>query len=243
MLRQNRSEGSSTSRSFAKTALLRARRKTFQFSDEQFARHIFFTEPLFLIPSVQTEVQESGSTRGAILFSKEPLFLMPPGRARSPRGSQGSRVRKGTAALFSREPLFLVPSPLRSVAQKRQQIGSPGIIARFLREPLFLLPSGRDWRSRKHGHWADRDRRIVFRGNHFPSFRWVHGRPVGRNLSPAVLSLALHCKEVAEFRQYRKRARRCSDFFRQHPDTVLAKVPKEMAPLGEMPNPERIKAH
>src|SRR6202023_2321112 len=41
MLRQNRSEGSSTSRSFAKTALLRARRKTLQFSDEQFARHIF----------------------------------------------------------------------------------------------------------------------------------------------------------------------------------------------------------
>ena len=94
MLRQNRSEGSSTSRSFAKTALLRARRKTFQFSDEQFARHIFLTEPLFLIPSVQNDVNESGSTRGAILFSKEPLFLMPPGRARSPRGSQGSRVRK-----------------------------------------------------------------------------------------------------------------------------------------------------
>jgi hypothetical protein len=37
MLRQNRSEGSSTSRSFAKTALLQARRKTFQFSDKQFA--------------------------------------------------------------------------------------------------------------------------------------------------------------------------------------------------------------
>jgi hypothetical protein len=69
MLRQNRSEGSSTSRSFAKTALLRARRKTFQFSDEQFARYIFFTEPLFLIPSVQTGVQESGPTRGALLFS------------------------------------------------------------------------------------------------------------------------------------------------------------------------------
>ena len=100
MLRQNRFEGSSTSRSFAKTALLRAPRKTFQFSDEQFARHIFFTEPLFLIPSVQTEVHESGSTRGAILFSKEPLFLMPPGRARSPRGSQGSRVRKGPRHSF-----------------------------------------------------------------------------------------------------------------------------------------------
>src|ERR1700738_2811492 len=138
MLRQNRSEGSSTSRAFAKTALLRAGRKTFQFSDEQFARHIFFTEPLFLIPSVQTEVQEPGSTRGAILFSKEQLVLMQPGR---------------------------------------------------------------DWRSRKQRHWADRRPTQFFRENHFPSFLWVHGRPVGRNPSPAVLSLALHCKEVAEFRQ------------------------------------------
>src|SRR5580704_12080634 len=103
MLRQNRSEGSSTSRSFVKTALLRARRKTFQFSDEQFARHIFFTEPLFLIPSVQTEVQESGSTRGAILFSKEPLFIMPPGRARSPRGSKEVGFARGPRPLFSRE--------------------------------------------------------------------------------------------------------------------------------------------
>lgn len=72
--------------------------------------------------------------------------------------------------------------PLRSVAQKRQQIGSPGIISRFLREPLFLLPSGRDWRSRKQRHWADRRPTQFFRGNHFPSFRWVHGRPVGRRL-------------------------------------------------------------
>src|SRR5580704_2097720 len=64
MLRQNHSGGSSTSRSFAKTALLRARRKTFQFSDEQFARHIFFTEPLFLIPSVQTEVVEAAREVG-----------------------------------------------------------------------------------------------------------------------------------------------------------------------------------
>src|ERR1700737_2510508 len=50
MLRQNRSEGSSTSRSFAKTALLRARRKTFQFSDEQFARHIFLYGTTFPHP-------------------------------------------------------------------------------------------------------------------------------------------------------------------------------------------------
>src|ERR1035438_10029450 len=72
---------------------------------------------------------------------------------------------------------------------------------------------------------------------------WVHGRPVGRRLSPAVLSLALHCKEITEFRQYRERARGRSDSFRQHPDTILAKVAKEMARLGEMPNPQRIKAH
>ena len=142
MLRQNHSGGSSTSRSFAKTALLRARRKTFQFSDEQFARHIFFTEPLFLIPSVQTEVQESGSTRGAILFSKEPLFLMPPGRARSPRGSQGSRVRKGTAALFSREPLFLLPSGRDWRSRKHGHRAERRTAACFSREPLSLIPLG-----------------------------------------------------------------------------------------------------
>src|ERR1700720_3560457 len=137
MLRQNRSEGSSTSRSFAKTALLRTRRKTFQFSDERFARHIFFTEPLFLIPSVQTEVQESGSTIGAILFSKEPLFLMPPGRARSPKrqpGKSGSQGDRGTLFEGTTLPRSF---PLRSVAQKRQQIGSPGINFPFFEGTTF----------------------------------------------------------------------------------------------------------
>jgi hypothetical protein len=79
-----------------------------------------------------------------------------PAEARSPRGSQGSRVRKrGPRPLFE-GTTFPRSFPLRSVAQKREQIGSPGIIARFLREPLFLLPSGRDWRSGKQRHWADR---------------------------------------------------------------------------------------
>src|SRR5260370_11885398 len=95
MLRQNRSEGSSTSRSLAKTALLPALRKTFQFSDEQCPWYIFFTEPLFLIPSFQTEVQASGPTKGAILFSKEPLFLMP---ARpSPFASREAAMETGLA--------------------------------------------------------------------------------------------------------------------------------------------------
>jgi len=83
MLRQNRSEGSSTSRSFAKTALLRVRRKTFYFSDEQCPWYILFTEPLFLIPSDQTEIQESGATSGGHTFFEGTSFLMP-GRARSP---------------------------------------------------------------------------------------------------------------------------------------------------------------
>src|ERR1700686_67559 len=142
MLRQNRSEGSSTSRPFAKTALLRTRRKTFQFSDEPFARHIFFTEPLFLIPSVQTEVQESGSTRGAILFSKEPLFIMPPGRARSPRGSKEVGFARGPRPLFSREPLFLLPSSQDWRGRKRRHWADRGTDAVFSREPLFLIPLG-----------------------------------------------------------------------------------------------------
>src|SRR5260370_38254514 len=96
MLRQNRSGSSSTSRSLAKTALLPALRKTFQFSDEQCPLYIFFREPLFLIPSIQTEVQESGSTRGAILFSKEPLFLMPaPGPSPSPQMQPGKTGSHG----------------------------------------------------------------------------------------------------------------------------------------------------
>src|SRR6266436_1129993 len=101
MLRQNRSEGSSTSRSFAKTALLRARRKIFQFSDEQCPWYIFFTEPLFLIPSVQTEIQESGPTSRCHTFFEGTSFPHArPAEPVRPRGSQGNRVRKGTAALF-----------------------------------------------------------------------------------------------------------------------------------------------
>src|ERR1700722_18102618 len=74
MLRQNRSEGSSTSRSFAKPALLPALRKTFQFSDEQCPRYIFMAEPLFLIPSVPAEVQESGPHQRCHTFFEGTTF-------------------------------------------------------------------------------------------------------------------------------------------------------------------------
>ena len=76
-------------------------------------------EPLFLIPTVQTEVQESGPNRGAILFSKEPVFLMP---ARpSPFALEAAReigFRKGTT-LFE-GTTFPRSFRLRSVAQQRQ---------------------------------------------------------------------------------------------------------------------------
>ena len=92
-------------------------------------------------------------------------------------GSQGDRRTLFEGTTFPRS------FRLRSVAPQRQQIGSPGITARFLEGTTFP-PSfrARDWRSRKQGHWADRGPPQFFRGNHFPSFRWVHGRPVGRNL-------------------------------------------------------------
>src|SRR5205814_2296945 len=73
-------------------------------------RYMFFAEPLFLMPSLQTEIQESGPTSRCHTFFEGTSFPHArPAEPVRPRGSQGNRVRKGTAALFSREPLFLVP--------------------------------------------------------------------------------------------------------------------------------------
>jgi len=115
-------------------------RETFQFSDEECLRYIFLTEPLFLIPSVQTDVQESGPTRGAILFSKEPLFLMPPGRARSPRAAREIGFRKGPPDSFRGNHFssFLpaeIGCPAAPVARRES-------LHMFLREPLSLIPLG-----------------------------------------------------------------------------------------------------
>src|SRR5579864_6933719 len=126
---------------------------------------------------------------------------------------------------------------LRSVAQHRQQIGSPRITAHVFEGTTFP-PSFRPKLAQQEARTLGGEGPPhVFRGNHFPSFRWGSRTPRWTQTLSNSSLLALHCKEVAEFRQYRKRARRCSDFFRQHPDTILAKVPKEMAPLKEMPNP------
>src|SRR6266705_973722 len=94
MLRQNRSEGSSTSRLSPKLpcyglAGRPSNSATNNLPGTFSLRNHFSSSPL------QTEVQESGPTRGAILFLKEPLFLMPPGRAGSPRGQPGKSGSQG----------------------------------------------------------------------------------------------------------------------------------------------------
>ena len=84
---------------------------------------------------------------------------------------------------------------------------------------------------------------LFFKGTTFPH-SLCFTDAVGRTrLSPAVLPLALRRKEIAEFWQYGKRARRCSDSFRQHPDAIFTKVAEEMAPISEMPNSQWIKPH
>ena len=84
--------------------------------------------------------------------------------------------------------------PARTAALEARRLGSPGCTALF------------------------------FKGTTFPH-SLCFTDAVGRTrLSPAFLPLDLRRKEIAEFWQYGKRARRCSDSFRQHPDTVLAKV-------------------
>ena len=107
----------------------------------------------------------------------------------------------------------------------------------FSREPLFLIPSGWDHSPGSQEIGLAGMHFTIFQGNHFSSFPLFHGRlwPASR-LSSKVLPLALRCEEIAKFWQYGKRERRCSHSFRQHPDTVLAKVAQEMAPLREMPN-------
>ena len=151
--------------------------------------------------------QEVG-TRGeaAVLFSTEPLFLIPsPAR---PAREPGDQARRMYPLLFSREPVFLIPSGWdRSPWKPRDRPGrdAPHF---FSREPLLphsLCAHGRLW-------------------PHLWTFLALQ----------RVLPLALRCEEIAKFwEQGKRRVGRCSHSFRQHSsgtDTVLAKVAQEMAP-------------
>ena len=126
--------------------------------------------------------------------------------------------------------------PARTAALEAKRSGSPGCMHFFSREPLFLIPSGWDRSPGSQEIGLAGMHRTFFKGTTFPH-SLCFTDAVGRTrLSPAVLPLALRRKEIAEFWQYGKRARRCSDSFRQHPDAILTKVAEEMAPLREMPN-------
>jgi len=139
----------------------------------------------------------------------------------------GNQEVRGAGELpypFSTEPLFLIPSR-RDRHPGSQEIRLAGMHCTFFRGSQFssFLPARtaalEAKRSGSPGCTA-----LFFKGTTFPH-SLCFTDAVGRTrLSPAVLPLALRRKEIAEFWQYGKRARRCSDSFRQHPDTVLAKV-------------------
>ena len=115
--------------------------------------------------------------------------------------------------------------PGETGAQGARRSGSPGCTALFFRGNQFssFLPAGTAAREARRSGSPGCTARL-FKGTTFPH-SLCFTDAVGRTrLSPAVLPLALRRKEIAEFWQYGKRARRCSDSFRQHPDTVLAKV-------------------
>ena len=179
MLRQNRSEGSSTFSVFRQACPVTGSPEDLPIQRRTMSPVHFHDGTTFPHSLCSGRGPGVNPHQRCHTFSKEPLFLMPPGRARSPRGNQGNRVRKAGPPHYFRGNHFSSFLPA--------EIGLPSTASRsarreslhmFLREPLFLLPSGRDWRSRKHGHWADRRPPHVFRGNHFPSFRWVHRRPL-----------------------------------------------------------------
>ena len=135
----------------------------------------------------------------------------------------GDQARRD-ALHFSREPVFLIPSG-SDRSPGSQEIGLAGMLRTFFQGNQFssFLPAGtaalEAKRSGSPGCTA-----LFFKGTTFPHSLCLTDAVGRTRLSPAVLPLALRRKEIAEFWQYGKRARRCSESFRQHPDTVLAKV-------------------
>ena len=201
-------------------------------------------EPLFLIPfSSASGVQEVTSAASRNLFRRNQFSSFPRESDWALRKQEtGSESR---AYFFSTEPAFLVPSGLDWRRRKTRRSRLRRRHTFFRTEPLFLIPRG----AKISGSVMASDRvpqeqfALLSAEPPFPhslQFTETLGRTT---LSPGALSLRSRCMEIVKFWQYRKRTRRCSDSFREHPDTILAKVAKEMAPLREMPNPQRFNAH
>jgi hypothetical protein len=196
--------------------------------------HFIWGNHFYSFLSVQTRVQEarmSGPPESRRTLSRRNHFSsFLPGETGAQRARRSGSP--GCTALFEGtsfpHSFRLGPQPWKPRDRVRR-----GAVHFFSREPLSLIPSGweRSPRSGSPGGTA-----LCFKGTTFPH-SLCFTDAVGRTrLPPAVLPLALRRKEIAEFWQYGKRTRRCSDSFRQHPDAILTKVAEETAPLREVPN-------
>ena len=172
-------------------------------------------------------------TTGASESFRRNQFSWCPGVGRTTAEARRCKAHAESLHFFSTEPLFLIRFGLRSAARKPGGHAGAESPHFFLTEPLFLIPFGLRSAVRMPGGQAGVVAGTFFRRNHFSSFPRLKSAAA---LSPAARSSAPRCREIVEFWQHGKRTRRCSDCFRQHPDAILAKVAKEMAPLGEMPN-------
>jgi len=188
--------------------------------------HFICRNHFYSFLSVQTRVQEtrrSGPPESRRTLSRRNHFSsFLPGET-GPR-EPGDQARRDALHFFSREPVFLIPSG-SDRSPGSQEIGLAGMHRTFFQGNHFssFLPAGTAaLEARRSGSPGCTAR--FFKGTTFPH-SLCFTDAVGRTrLSPAVLPLALRRKEIAEFWQYGKRARRCSESSRQHPDTVLAKV-------------------
>ena len=176
--------------------------------------------------SVQTRVQEtkrSGPAESRRTLSRRNHFSsFLPGDT----GAQGARRSgsPGCTALFFEGTSFphsfrLGPQPWKPRDRARRD--APHFFKGTSFPHSFRL-GPQPW---KPGDRARRDALHFFSREPVFLIPFVSRTPLAApDFSPVVLPLALRRKEIAEFWQYGKRARRCSDSFRQHPDTVLAKV-------------------
>ena len=136
----------------------------------------------------------------------------------------GDQARRDALHFFSREPVFLIPSG-SDRSPGSQEIGLAGMHRTFFKGTSFPHSFRLGPQPWKPGDRARRDALHFFSREPVFLIPFVSRTPLAApDFSPVVLPLALRRKEIAEFWQYGKRARRCSDSFRQHPDTVLAKV-------------------
>ena len=131
----------------------------------------------------------------------------------------------GCSALFFEGTSFPHSFRLGPQALEAKRSGSPGCSAPFFKGTTFPHSFRLGPQPWKPGDRARRDTLHFVSREPLFLIPFVSRTPLAApDFSPVVLPLALRRKEIAEFWQYGKRARRCSDSFRQHPDTVLAKV-------------------